>query len=102
MAFWFSWYAVNGALTIGTLDGANVEIAEEVGAQDIFIFGKTVDDIARMRDGDGYNPWDYYHADKRVREVMDALASERFCPAERALFRPIFGNILHNGDYYFT
>ena len=93
-------FALNGALTMGTLDGANIEICEEVGAENIFIFGLTADQITEMRYRGTYNPWDYY-SDPATRRVMDALNSDRFCPGEPGLFRPIFDALLPGGDEYF-
>src|SRR5690606_20991569 len=69
--------ALNGALTIGTLDGANVEIKDEVGEDNIFIFGLTVEDVEDLR-SKGYNPWDYYWADAELRAAIDWLASDYF------------------------
>src|SRR5271155_5193696 len=62
-------FALNGALTIGTLDGANVEMREEFGAENIFIFGLTVEDVAQLR-GRGYNPWDFYHQNEELRAAL--------------------------------
>jgi starch phosphorylase len=93
--------AMNGALTIGTFDGANVEIAEEVGTENIYIFGLLPNDVLRMQQEHSYYPWDYYHADERVRRVMDAINSNRFCPEEPGLFRWMFDSILDQGDKYF-
>jgi len=93
-------FALNGALTMGTLDGANIEISEEVGAENIFIFGLTADQITEMRYRGTYRPWDYY-SDPATRRVMDALNSDRFCPGEPGLFRPIFDALLPGGDEYF-
>jgi glycogen phosphorylase len=92
-------FAMNGALTIGTLDGANVEILEEVGADNIHIFGLKTEEIEAQRSS--YNPWDCYHASPAVRRVMDALIANRFCPSEPGLFQPIIHSLLHQGDYYF-
>ncbi|MFA5264862.1 MAG: glycogen/starch/alpha-glucan phosphorylase, partial [Opitutaceae bacterium] len=77
--------SLNGALTLGTLDGANVEIGEEVGADNIFIFGMTVDEVAALR-AKGYNPWDFYNADEELRAVIDWLGSSYFTPTEGAAF----------------
>jgi len=93
-------FAMNGALTMGTLDGANIEIKEEVGDDNIFIFGLTSDQIAEMRLRGTYHPADYY-SDPATRRVLDALNSDRFCPAEPGLFRPIYQALLHGGDEYF-
>jgi glycogen phosphorylase len=93
--------AMNGALTIGTLDGATVEILEEVGKENIFIFGLNVEHINKMRNGGGYDPWAYYYQNANIKRVMDALASDIFCPDHSGLFKPIFDSILNNGDYYF-
>ena len=93
-------FAMNGALTIGTLDGANIEIKEEVGDDNIFIFGLTADQIAEMRLRGTYHPWDYY-SDPATQRVLDALNSDRFCPGEPGLFRWIFESLLHGGDEYF-
>ena len=93
-------FAMNGALTMGTLDGANIEIKEEVGDDNIFIFGLTSDQIAEMRLRGTYHPTDYY-SDPATRRVLDALNSDRFCADEPGLFRPIYEALLHGGDEYF-
>ncbi len=89
--------ALNGALTIGTLDGANIEIREEVGDEYIFIFGLTVDEVNALR-AKGYNPWDLYRADEEVREVVDWLGSAYFTPNEGQAFAPIHHSLLDGGD----
>ncbi len=91
--------SLNGALTIGTLDGANVEIGEEVGADNIFIFGLTVDEVAAL-DARGYNPWDYYHADEELRTVVDWLGSSYFTPNEPGAFGQLYHSLLAGGDPY--
>jgi starch phosphorylase len=93
-------FAMNGALTIGTLDGANVEILEEVGADNIYIFGLTTKEIEAQRRT--YNPWNAYHASASVRKVVDALAADRFCREEPGLFQPIITALLERGDSYFN
>lgn len=94
-------FALNGALTIGTLDGANIEIREEVGVENIYIFGLTTDEVQRFRCSGSYQPWTYYQENGDIRRVMDAFWSDRFCPREPGLFRWIFDSILHKGDTYF-
>ena len=89
----------NGALTIGTLDGANVEIGEEVGSDNIFIFGLTVEQVESLW-AKGYNPWDYYHADEELRAVIDWLGSDYFTPGEQGAFGHVHGSLLHGGDPY--
>src|SRR5271157_5766858 len=93
--------AMNGALTIGTYDGANIEIAEEVGDDNIYIFGLRAEEIREMQQKGSYNPRDCYENDASVHEVMDALASDRFCPNEHGLFRWIFDELVHRGDRYY-
>src|ERR1035438_4441557 len=93
--------AMNGALTIGTYDGANIEIAEEVGEDNIYIFGLRSEEIREMQKKGSYNPRDRYDNDASIREVMDALASDRFCPNEHGLFRWIFDELVHRGDRYY-
>ena len=94
-------FAMNGALTIGTLDGANVEIREEVGDENIFIFGLTAEAIAAMRASGSYDPRRYYESDLSLRRVLDALASDRFCPGEPGSFKWIPETLLR-GDNYFV
>jgi starch phosphorylase len=89
----------NGALTIGTLDGANVEIGEEVGADNIFIFGLTVDEVEALW-AKGYQPWDYYHADEELRAVIDWLGSDYFTPGEHGAFGHVHASLLQGGDPY--
>jgi len=91
--------ALNGALTIGTLDGANVEIGEEVGSDNIFIFGLTAEEVSRVKTN-GYQPWDYYHGNGELREVLDMIGSGFFSPDEPGRFKPIVDNLLQNGDHY--
>ena len=93
-------FAMNGALTMGTLDGANIEIKEEVGDDNIFIFGLSADQIQTMRSRGTYRPWDYY-SDPATKRVLDALNSDRFCPAEPGAFQWIFESLLNHGDEYF-
>ena len=93
--------AMNGALTIGTWDGANIEIAQEVGLENIFIFGLRAEEILEMQKSASYNPRERYDSDPVVKEVMDALASDRFCASEHGLFRWIFDELVHRGDKYY-
>jgi glycogen phosphorylase len=94
--------ALNGALTIGTYDGANVEIMEAVGPENIYIFGLRVEEIAALRRNHLYHPWDHYHADHRIRRVLDELQTERFSPGEPGLFTPIVESLLNRGDEFFV
>ena len=94
-------FALNGALTLGTLDGANVEIQQEVGPENIFIFGHTAEEVAQMRRQQSYRPHDYYHHDARLRRVVDAFNSDRFCPGESGIFSWLFHSLLDGGDFYF-
>ncbi|MFW5873903.1 MAG: glycogen/starch/alpha-glucan phosphorylase [Verrucomicrobiota bacterium] len=89
--------ALNGALTIGTLDGANVEIKEEVGDENIFIFGKTVEEVEALR-ASGYNPYDYYNTNWELKAVIDWLRSDYFTPGEHDAFAPICSSLLEGGD----
>jgi len=89
--------ALNGALTIGTLDGANVEIGEEVGDDNIFIFGNTVEQVDALRAG-GYNPYDYYNGNWELKSVIDWLRSDYFTPGEDDAFAPLCGSWLEGGD----
>ncbi len=91
--------ALNGALTIGTLDGANVEIGEEVGDDNIFIFGLKVPDVESL-DAKGYNPWTYYGADDELRAVVDWLGSDYFTPGESHAFGALHHSLLDGGDPY--
>ena len=92
-------FALNGALTIGTLDGANVEMAEEVGWDNIFIFGKTADEVAAIH-ADGYNPWDIYNENAELRQALDMINSGYFSQDAPTRFRPIFDTLTGYGDKY--
>jgi starch phosphorylase len=91
-------FALNGALTIGTLDGATIEILEEVGAENIFIFGLTAGEVQALRAQRSYRPRDYYERDPRVKRVAEALRSPVFCPREPDLFAWIYQAILDEHD----
>jgi starch phosphorylase len=94
-------FALNGALTIGTLDGANIEIREEVGKENIFIFGLRAEEIHQMQRQQSYHPRDYYHRNPYLKRVMDALHTTMFCPREPGLFDWFYEAIMDHGDYYF-
>jgi len=89
-------FALNGALTIGTLDGANIEIRDEVGEENIFIFGLTAEEVAARRGS--YNPLEYYESDERLKQALDMIASGFFSPLHRHLFAPIVNFLLYEGD----
>ncbi len=82
-------FGLNGALTIGTLDGANIEMREEVGDENIFIFGMTADEVAALR-ARGYHPWDLYNANDELKQALDMIDSGYFSPDAPDRFRPIF------------
>ena len=94
--------AMNGALTVGTLDGANIEIMAEVGEPNIYIFGLTADEVRWYREKGTYNPRELYLNDPVLRAVVDSLAADRFCPEEHGLFRWIVDELLDRGDRYFN
>lgn len=91
-------FSMNGALTIGTLDGANVEIREEVGAENFFLFGLTTEEVAAKKAA-GYRPMDYYENNSDLRQVIDRIASGFFSHGDTSLFRPLVDNLLHRDDY---
>jgi len=91
--------ALNGALTIGTLDGANVEILEEVGKENIFIFGLKADEVTQLRTG-GYHPREFYVNHPELKKALDMIATGYFSPEDRGLFAPIVRALLDQGDYY--
>ncbi len=92
-------FALNGALTIGTLDGANVEIAEEVGMENIFIFGLKVEEVEALKK-QGYHPYHYYETNPNIRKVIDLIASGYFSQGEDPnLFKPIVDNLLYSDPY---
>lgn len=91
--------ALNGAVTIGTLDGANVEIAEEVGDENIFIFGLTVEEV-NERKAAGYNPHDYYYKDAEIKAVLDWLETDYFTPGKPGALVSIKQSLLDHGDPY--
>jgi starch phosphorylase len=93
-------FAMNGALTVGTLDGANIEIREAVGAENIFIFGLTAEQIEDLTLKGAYRPREYYEHDPRLKRVLDELASDRFCPSEPGLFRWIRDALVNRDDYF--
>jgi starch phosphorylase len=91
-------FALNGALTIGTLDGANTEIRERVGADNFFLFGLTAPEVQQLR-ADGYQPRAYYEANPELREVIDLIASGFFSPRDPGLFHPLVDHLLQSDTY---
>jgi len=91
--------ALNGALTIGTLDGANVEILEEVGNDNIFIFGLTTPQVAALR-ADGYSAWEHYYGNDELKQVLDMIGNGFFSVEEPDRYRQIFDNLTQYNDHY--
>ena len=92
-------FALNGALTIGTLDGANVEMLEHVGKENIFIFGNTTPQVEKLRT-DGYNPRKYYEDDPELHQALTQIASGVFSPQEPGRYRNLFDALVNFGDHY--
>ena len=91
-------FALNGALTTGTLDGANVEIRERVGAENFFLFGLTSEEVFALKE-QGYDPMDYYRANSELKRALDRIASGYFSSGDRALFRPLLDELLYHDEY---
>jgi starch phosphorylase len=91
-------FSMNGALTIGTLDGANVEIRQEVGSENFFLFGLTTPEVAQLQ-ATGYHPWDYYQGNADLKGVIDLINSGFFAHGDTELFRPLTENLLHQDPY---
>lgn len=91
-------FALNGALTIGTLDGANIEIRDAVGAENFFTFGHTVEEVQDLK-AKGYRPRDWYEADDELRETIDMIADGAFSDGDRDLFKPLVQSLLDRDDY---
>jgi glycogen phosphorylase len=92
-------FALNGALTIGTMDGANVEMSEEIGEENMFIFGLNVDGVANLRQS-GYNPHDVYNSNAELKLVIDQLQSGYFNPDKTDLYHAIVHALMSEGDYF--
>ena len=92
-------FALNGALTIGTLDGANIEIKDEVGDDNIFIFGLNSDEVEELN-AKGYNPYDYFNSNEKLRNVINLIESGYFSQDEPDRFKPIVKSLLEDGDKY--
>ena len=92
--------ALNGALTLGTRDGANVEIGEAVGEENIFFFGLDIEEATRLRREGGYDSWSCYRDQPELREVLDMIRQGRFSPGQPELFGPIFDGLTAGGDPY--
>nr|WP_228710834.1 glycogen/starch/alpha-glucan phosphorylase [Saccharobesus litoralis] len=91
--------ALNGAVTVGTLDGANIEIAEEAGEDNVVIFGLTVDGVKQLR-AEGYNPWDYYYSNEELKAVLDWFDTDYFTPGKPGELSEVKRSLLDNGDHY--
>jgi len=92
-------FALNGALTIGTLDGATIEIRDEVGEENLFIFGLKADQVVTKRQ-EGYDPKQYYEENKDLKKIIDMIDSGFFSPQDPGLFTPIVQSLMDQGDYY--
>ncbi|NET51702.1 MAG: glycogen/starch/alpha-glucan phosphorylase, partial [Merismopedia sp. SIO2A8] len=91
-------FAMNGALTIGTLDGANVEIRQEAGAENFFLFGLTAPEVTQLK-AQGYNPRRYSQTNPRLKEAMDLIASGHFSQGDSDLFQPLLDKLLQSDPF---
>lgn len=92
-------FMLNGALTIGTLDGANVEMLEEVGPENIFIFGMKVDDVEELK-RKGYNAWDYYNRIPELKQCIDQIQNGFFSPQDANLYKDVVNVLLNHDRFY--
>ncbi len=91
-------FALNGAVTVGTLDGANVEIRQHVGAENFFLFGLTAEEVFALKE-QGYNPADYYHRHAELKQVIDGIDAGYFSKGNRELFKPIVNSLLYRDEF---
>jgi starch phosphorylase len=91
-------FSLNGALTIGTLDGANVEIRQRVGEENFFLFGLTAEEVQQKKH-QGYNPWDYYRSNKELQQIIDQIASGYFSNGDTDLFKALLDSLLYHDEY---
>ncbi len=91
-------FTMNGALTIGTLDGANIEIREEVGDENFFLFGLTAAEVEKLK-YQGYDPRSYYNSNEELRNVLDRLGMGYFSPGEKDLFKPLVDSLIYHDEY---
>ena len=89
---------LNGAVTIGTLDGANVEMLDEVGKENIFIFGLRAEEVEHRRGS--YNPWEVYNSDEEIRQALTLIEKDFFSLLEPGIFKPLLQSLLDGGDHY--
>ena len=99
-------FMLNGAPTIGTMDGANVEIVEEVGAENAFIFGLSSDEVISYEQNGGYNPMDIYNSDPDIRRVVDQLVDGTYAKGDKEMYRDLYNSLLNKkssnrADMYF-
>ena len=99
-------FMLNGALTLGTMDGANVEIVEEVGKENAFIFGLSAEEVINYENHGGYNPMEIFNNDQDIRKVLMQLINGTYAPQDPELFRPLYNSLLNTlstskADTYF-
>ncbi len=93
-------FALNGAVTIGTLDGANVEIREQVGEENFVLFGAEVAEVQRLQAEHSYNPYEFYDSNPAIKRVLDAMLSEQVEQGDYNVFRPLYDSLLSEGDRF--
>lgn len=93
-------FMMNGVLTIGTLDVANVEMLEEAGSDNIFIFGLKTEEVLSIKQSNSYNPWDYYNDNSEIRKIIDAVKSNIFSPQEPGIFDDLVDRIMGSDEYF--
>jgi starch phosphorylase len=95
-------FMMNGAITIGTMDGANIEMHEEIGSENIVIFGMTANEVLEYYAHGGYNAWDVYNSDPRLKRILDSLVDGTYTKGHKDKYRNLFNYLLINNDEYFV
>ena len=93
-------FMMNGALTVGTYDGANIEMLEELGEENFYRFGQNEEELVRLRKDSAYRPRQWLETDPRIKRVIDAILGDRFSENEKGVFKPLIDSLLDHDPFF--